>query len=107
MEILIPVLVFVILSAILGVALGICSKVFYVDTDPRDDTILTMLPGANCGGCGYPGCSGLAKAIVEDGADPSACKPCKAERIEEIRKYYKEHTGPNGEYIEPVVQGNE
>lgn len=101
MGILIAVLVFAVLSALLGLALGICSKVFYVDTDPRDDKILSMLPGANCGGCGYPGCAGLAKAIVENGADPANCKPCKKEVLEEIRKYYKEHTGPNGEYVDP------
>ncbi len=100
MDILIAILVFAALSAVLGVALGICSKVFYVDTDPRDDTILSMLPGANCGGCGFPGCSGLAKAIVENGTDPSACKPCKKEQVEKIRVYFKEHTGPNGEYVE-------
>lgn len=99
MNILIAILVFAALCIILGVALGFCSRIFYVDTDPRDDKILSMLPGANCGGCGYPGCAGLASAIVKDGVDPSNCKPCKKEVVEEIKKYYKEHTGPNGEYI--------
>ena len=101
MNILIAVLVFAVISAVLGVALGFCSKIFHVEEDPRIEVIQSKLPGANCGACGYPGCSGLAAAIVENGADPRNCKPCSQNVVEEIRKYYKEHTVPNGEYINP------
>ena len=99
-KIIISIIVFAVLSAVLGILIGIFAKLFAVDDDPRNETILTMLPNANCGGCGYPGCKGLADAIVTDGVDPAKCRPCKAERIEEIKKYLKEHTGPNGEYVE-------
>ena len=44
----------------LGVAIGIClalaSKVFYVYVDPKIEAVDDALPGANCGGCGFPGC---------------------------------------------------
>lgn len=100
-KIIISIVVFAVLSGILGLLIGICSKIFAVDSDPRNETILTMLPGANCGGCGYPGCAGLADAITYDGVSPSKCRPCKAERVEEIKEYLKKHTGPNGEYINP------
>ncbi len=100
MKFLIAVLVFAILSATLGALLGICSKIFHVENDPRIEVITSMLPGANCGGCGHPGCSGMATSIVEEGTDASNCKPCKKERVEEIKAYLKAHTGPNGEYIE-------
>lgn len=54
-------------------AIGIASAVilyfvarkFKVEEDPRIDTVEGLLPGANCGGCGYPGCRGLAEAAVK------------------------------------------
>lgn len=100
MNYVIPILIFAGLSAVLGALLGICSKIFHVENDPRIEVVISMLPGANCGGCGHPGCSGMASAIVEEGADASNCKPCKATQVEAIKEYMKKHTGPNGEYIE-------
>ena len=54
-------------------AIGIVSAVilyfvaqkFKVEEDPRIDIVEGLLPGANCGGCGYPGCRGLAEASVK------------------------------------------
>lgn len=51
---------------ILGFFLGIAGEKFKVETDPREDAILEVLPGNNCGGCGYAGCSGLAAAIARE-----------------------------------------
>ena len=56
---------------ILGFFLGIAGEKFKVETDPREDAILEVLPGNNCGGCGYAGCSGLAAAIVKGEAEVS------------------------------------
>ncbi len=44
--------------------LGLASKVFYVEEDPRVGAVMDALPGANCGGCGYAGCEGYAIAVV-------------------------------------------
>jgi Na+-translocating ferredoxin:NAD+ oxidoreductase subunit B len=41
--------------------------------DPREEEILEVLPGNNCGGCGFPGCSGLAAAIVKGEAEVGGC----------------------------------
>lgn len=41
------------------------SKKFHVEEDARIEQVNEILPGANCGGCGYPGCSGFARACVE------------------------------------------
>lgn len=57
----------------IGVFLGIAGKKFAVKVDPREEAILDVLPGNNCGGCGYPGCSGLAAAIVKGEAEVSGC----------------------------------
>lgn len=56
-----------------GALLGVASVKFHVDEDPRVEAILEELPGANCGGCGFPGCSGLATAIAAGKAPVNAC----------------------------------
>ncbi len=61
------------LGIVFGAILGFASKIFAVDEDPRIGQVLECLPGANCGGCGYPGCGGLATAIVEGRAPVNAC----------------------------------
>lgn len=56
-----------------SVVLAIAAKVFYVEIDPRITEVEDALPGANCGGCGYTGCSACAEAIVEGKAPVNAC----------------------------------
>ena len=46
---------------------------FAVEVDEREEAILDVLPGNNCGGCGYAGCSGLAAAIAQGKADVGGC----------------------------------
>lgn len=48
-----------------AVILYVCSKKFAVKEDPRLGQVVEVLPGANCGGCGFAGCSGLAGALVK------------------------------------------
>lgn len=57
----------------IGVFLGIAAIWFRVEVDPREEEILGVLPGNNCGGCGFPGCSGLAAAIVTGDAKVNGC----------------------------------
>lgn len=66
--IIIPVIVLGAIALIASVLLYVLSKKFAVEEDPRLPAVLECLPGANCGGCGYPGCGGLANAIVKAGA---------------------------------------
>ncbi len=61
------------LGLVAGVGLALASKVFYVYVDPKIVAVEDALPGANCGGCGYPGCSGAAGAIVRGSAEPNIC----------------------------------
>ena len=51
-----------------AIVLFIVSKKFAVKEDPRLAEVSSLLPQANCGGCGYPGCGGMADALVK-GAD--------------------------------------
>lgn len=72
-DILIPILVFAVLSAVMGLILAVASRVFAVEKDERVEQITECLPGANCGGCGYAGCAALAEAIVRGDAKTNAC----------------------------------
>jgi NADPH-dependent glutamate synthase beta subunit-like oxidoreductase/NAD-dependent dihydropyrimidine dehydrogenase PreA subunit len=61
------------LGLLAGVGLAVASRVFYVYVDPQIIEIEEALPGANCGGCGLPGCSAAAQAIVVGHLAPNAC----------------------------------
>jgi len=56
-----------------GVLLAIASRVFAVKIDPRIEALGNILPGGNCGGCGYPSCHTYAQNMVESGAEPNRC----------------------------------
>jgi len=103
MTILWAALILAILGLGLGFGLAIASKYLHVDIDTRIEDIIKILPNANCGACGFPGCAGYAEAIVEGKAENlSQCKPgLKAGKPEEIRKYLDEHPNPDGS-INPI-----
>lgn len=63
--ILLTVITLSLLGIVLAVILYFVAEKFKVYEDPRIDDVEALLPGANCGGCGYPGCRGLADAIVK------------------------------------------
>ncbi|MFH1421587.1 MAG: RnfABCDGE type electron transport complex subunit B [Planctomycetota bacterium] len=73
-----------ILGLIFGIVLAVAAQKFHVETDPRIDTITSMLPGANCGGCGFPGCSGYAAGIVLQSAPLNKCSPGGSETSKKI-----------------------
>ena len=72
-DVLIPIAIFAALGLTFGIILAIASKIFHVNVDERVEQICDVLPGANCGGCGFSGCAALAEAIVKGEASPSAC----------------------------------
>ena len=53
------------IGVVSAVILYFVAQKFKVEEDPRIDIVEGLLPGANCGGCGYPGCRGLAEAAVK------------------------------------------
>lgn len=54
-----------IIGALAAVILYLVAQKFKVYEDPRIDEVEEVLPGANCGGCGFPGCRGFAEACVK------------------------------------------
>jgi formate dehydrogenase (NADP+) beta subunit len=67
------ILVMLGIGATCGIVLSVASKVFYVWEDPRISQVEYYMAGANCGGCGYAGCSAAASAVVAGKASPSVC----------------------------------
>ncbi len=61
------------LGAVLGIVLSLASKIFYVYEDPRIGQVEDCLAGANCGGCGFAGCSAAAVAVVQGDAPANVC----------------------------------
>ena len=71
--ILIATLVVGLTGIIIAVLLSIAGEKFKVEVDEREVAVREALPGNNCGGCGFPGCDGLAAAIVKGEASVSGC----------------------------------
>lgn len=86
MNIIAAILVLGIMGAIFGLVLAIASKIFAVKTDPRLPEIIDALPGANCGGCGFAGCSDCAGHILDGTAPVNACPVGGAASAEKIAK---------------------
>ncbi|MGN0526164.1 MAG: RnfABCDGE type electron transport complex subunit B [Acutalibacteraceae bacterium] len=62
-EILLPILLVAGIGLLLGLGLAVASKVMAVPVDEKAEAITAVLPGANCGACGFSGCAGYAAAL--------------------------------------------
>ena len=82
------VLTMLILGALLGLGLGVADKFLKVEVDARQETVTSMLPGYNCGGCGFAGC---------------LCKPSKPDAKQKIVDYLKETPGPDGSTLDVAL----
>ena len=82
-----------------AVILSVASRLLYVKEDPRIRDIEMVLPGANCGGCGLPGCTAAAKAIVEGKAPADVCIAGGMD----TNRMVAEVMGLKAEYKEPQI----
>jgi RnfABCDGE-type electron transport complex B subunit len=64
-----------VLAVVFAVGLAVASKLLHVTSDPRIEQIEGVLPGVNCGACGFGGCSAYAHAVVAGQVGPSECVP--------------------------------
>ncbi len=78
MNFIFPVIIIGGMGLLFGALLTVASKKFAVKVDERVPKIIEILPGANCGGCGYAGCSAYAEAIVRGEAKSNCCPSGKA-----------------------------
>ncbi len=72
------------LGMLASLSLGIASRKFAVKVDPKVEAILDALPGANCGVCGFPGCSGMAEAMARGSVEITGCPVGGEESIQVI-----------------------
>lgn len=63
------------LGICLGLALGVAARTFHVETGGIEAELESMLPGSNCGQCGFAGCSGAAAALAHGEAAVTCCPP--------------------------------
>lgn len=114
MNILVPILAVAIIGLICGVGLSVASVVMKVKEDARLPQLRECLPGANCGACGFSGCDGYAKALLEPGTKTNLCVPGGAETARQIsavlgvdaenveKKVAVVHCGGNCEKTQPA-----
>ena len=75
MSIIIAFLVIGILALVLGLGLSIADKKLAIEKDPKLVALEESMPGANCGGCGFAGCSAYAEAVFKGTAEAGLCSP--------------------------------
>ena len=75
MDILTAVIIVAVIGLIVGIVLSLASALMAVPVDEKVEKLTDALPGANCGACGYSGCSGYAKALAEGTAQVGLCSP--------------------------------
>ena len=72
------------LAVLFAGILGFADKKLRVEDDPKVKEINSLLPGVNCGACGYLSCHDFAEHIVTEGAEPSKCKVISEETLEKL-----------------------
>ncbi len=74
------------IGLLFGLVLATAAKIFAVETDPRVEAIKDIVPGVNCGACGYAGCARFAEAAVNGDVEPGGCIPGGEDVANEIAK---------------------
>ena len=92
---------------VFGLLLAFASHVFAVEVDERTENILEVLPGANCGSCGYAGCSAFADAVTNGGAPVNGCTVGKAPVAEKIAEIMGTEAGEVADVVARVMCGGD
>lgn len=74
------------LALILSIVLVFIEQRFNIIHD-QERKIRTLLPGYNCGGCGFGSCDGMAKAMLEDINNYKKCKPLRGDDLKKMEDY--------------------
>ncbi|RKX74095.1 MAG: hypothetical protein DRP87_17625 [Spirochaetes bacterium] len=72
------------IGAVLSILLILADKKLAVKEDPHLERALAILPGANCGSCGYPQCSAFAAAVIRGDAPVTGLRPGGGEVVEKL-----------------------
>jgi len=72
------------MGLLFAILIALANKKLHVEEDPRIEIVAGLLPGANCGACGYPGCNACAEALVNGKAALTVCPACTPEAGDQI-----------------------
>ena len=74
------------LAVVVALVLGWANRAFHVEVDPQVTALEAALPGVNCGGCGYVGCSEYAQAVAAGESPPTLCGPGGASCAQQLAR---------------------
>ena len=84
----IGIIILTVTSLILGIIIIIVNDNFDKE-DKHYKNLVKLLPGYNCGACGYNGCADMAKHIIENKENYKKCKPLKGENLRELETFIR------------------
>ena len=93
MHLIIAVSTLGVLTFLLASLLVVANRWLYVPDDPRLANVLDLLPGTNCGGCGYPGCQAFADALLSGEELPGECSVASSVQHQQIADYLQIDVG--------------
>lgn len=91
------------LGVVIGAALAYVGEKMKVEMDPRFERVVDILPGLNCGACGYAGCEAAAEAIVSGDAPLNICIVGGEEELKLLGELFGEEVGAQETTTKPVV----
>lgn len=104
MEYLWGLLILLAIGAILGLLLAVANRAFRVKEDLRLDALTDMMPGINCGTCGYAGCKEFVTNLLKgEVKNLGQCRPMRPDAKAKIKEYLASHPDENGNTL--TVQG--
>lgn len=80
------IIILTLLGLALGLSLGIAAKYLKVESDPLVERVEALMPGSQCGQCGFPGCRPAAEAVVLGAAPVTLCPPGGSALVEQLAK---------------------
>ena len=98
-DVLIPLAILAGLGLLFGVILSLAYKQFKVYEDPRIDIVEEMLPNANCGACGVPGCRAFAEQVINEGTNPAKCTVSSEDGIQAIAGFLGVNASQEVKYV--------
>ena len=82
------IIVVLVAGILLALLLSLADRFLKVEEEKTKKELESLLPGVNCGACGYPGCSGLAQAMADRKIkEAKACKVIKGDKTEALQNY--------------------
>lgn len=86
----IGIIIMTVLAASLGTCLVVVDSKFH--TESKSDIYLELLPGYNCGVCGYSGCEAMSEAMLKDVNQYKKCRPLRGDKLKAMEVYLNNHS---------------